>query len=318
MELQKNNQKLSKTKIYFHSFINNKSLFETRKLSIIYPFLILILIIGLLAIPSYLSAKSLNGEQLVKNFPDIEKPFKAIFSSDLDCSVKDSTLKCAEGTPALNTVVGEKEDKIKYTVIVNQKTIALDTEVTDTYKDTDNIIILYSQTARIRYVQRDYVNNNNIVYEIVGDYSNLEGYSLKQISEKIANNPNSITSETQNFVFNLYQSTLNVQLVVNIASSIVSFLLLALVCCIVIKSTFLFKLKKGFKFKECFKIALNSAAPGLILSLLISLLFGFSSFSLIFGFVFMGRIIFIYFKYILNNRIFKELYIQEKEERFNI
>ena len=282
------------------------------------PFIILLCIILLLALPQYLAVKSVDKGTLVKNFPQIEKPMSEIFTSSLDCSVTDGVLECADNVPALNKVV-EGENGIKYTIIVNQKTIALDTAVSlENPKDTDNIIVLYSQTVRIRYINRDYVNEKVDSYEIVGDYSKLEGFSLKQIAQKLENNPDSLKNEIDDFIINIYRSTFKTQLILNLSSSIISFLLLVLVACIVLKSTFLFKLKKGFKFSECFKISLTSAAPSIAICLLFSLLFGFSSFASIFGFLFVSRILFIYFKYILNNKIFKELYEQDKDERFNV
>lgn len=282
------------------------------------PFIILLCIILLLALPQYLAVKSVDNGTLVKNFPQIEKPMSEIFTSSLDCSVTDGVLECADNVPSLNKVV-EGENGIKYTIIVNQKTIALDTAVSlANPKDTDNIIVLYSQTVRIRYIHRDYVNEKVDSYEIVGDYSKLEGFSLKQIAQKLENNPDSLKNEIDDFIINIYRSTFKTQLILNLSSSMISFLLLVLVACIVLKSTFLFKLKKGFKFSECFKISLTSAAPSVAICLLFSLLFGFSSFASIFGFLFVSRILFIYFKYILNNKIFKELYEQDKDERFNV
>ncbi len=305
-------------KTFFKSFIDNRVLFDRRKNSIILPLIILVSIILLLALPPYFSAKSLDEDTITKNFPQIEKPMGEILTSSLDCTVTNGILICDENSPSLNKVI-EGENGIKYTIIVNQKTISLDTNVTlDNPKDTDNIIILYSQTIRIRYIHRDYVNEQIDSYEIVGDYSNLEGFSLKQVAKKIEDDPTLLKKESDNFIVNVYKSTLNTQLIVNLSSSIISFLMLVLVTCIVLKSSYLFKFKKGFKFIECLKISLTSAAPSIIICLLLSLLFGFNSFASIFGFFFVGRLLFIYFKYILNNKIFKELYQEDKEERFNV
>lgn len=308
--------KLTNTQTLFKSFINNKILFERRKNSILYPIIILVIIIFLLSVPSYFMSKSIEGNKLMKNFPKVEEPIKTILTSSLDCSVKNGILSCSDETPVLNSVIGED---IKYTVIVNQKAIALDTEIVySTPKVTDNLIILYSQTIRIRYSQRDHVNQKVITNEIIGDYSTLENFNLKEISQRIENNPDSASKEVENFITKVYNSTLDTQLIVNLSSSIVSFMMLVIVTCIILKGSYLFKIKKGFKFSECFKISLTSALPCIVLSLFASLLFGFSSFASIFGLIFVCRILFIYFKYIFNNKIFKEIYEKEKDERFNV
>jgi hypothetical protein len=310
-------KKYTNTQTFFKSFINNRALFERRKNSILFPIIILILIISLLSVPSYISSNSVNGKTLMKSFPQIEEPMKAILTSSLDCTVEKGILKCSEDSPTLNTVISS--DDIKYTVIVNQKSIALDTELSySNKKDTDNLIILYSQTIRIRYSQRDHVNEKIKIYEIIGDYSTFEGFSIKKVSQKISDNPNLAKTEVENFILNTYKSTLDTQLMVNIASSITSFLLLVVVACAILKLPYLFRRKKGFKFVECFKIALTSALPSIFISLLSVPVFGFNMFAVIFGFLFVARITFIYFKYLFTNAIFKELYAQDKEERFNV
>ena len=310
-------KKSPKQKTFFKSFINNRALFERRNNTILIPILILFLIVALLAVPTYFISRSVKSDALVKNFPGIEEPMTELLTSSLDCTVKKGILVCSEESPSLNIVVG---DNIKYTVVANEKALALDTEIVYNAppKDTDNLIILYNQTIRIRYAERDYVNETVKVYEILGDYSDFEGFSLKEISDKINNNPETAKSEVKKFILTAYKSTLDTQLFVNLISSVISYLLLVLVTCIVLKGSYLFKLKKGFKFIECFKISLTSALPAVVISLTFSLFIGFSSFPTIFGFIFVGRILFIYFKYILTNKIFKELYVQTEEERFNV
>jgi len=298
---------------FFKSLINNKVLFERRKNSILFPIIILVLIVSLLSVPTFFMSRSVNADSLMKNFPKIEKPVETILTSDLDCVVKNGTFSCSEETPSLNMVVG---DDIKYTVIVNQKTIALDTTIVyNTPKDTDNLIVLFSQTIRIRYSQRNHVDEKVDVYEIIGDYSSFEGLNLREIGNKIANNPDSISKEVKNFIVTAYRSTLDTQLLVNISSSLVSYLLLVFVTCIILKGTF--KLKKGFKIIDCFKISLTSALSPLLITLFLSLFLGYGVFATIFGFLFVGRILFIYFKYIFIKSIFTELYAETKEERYN-
>lgn len=308
--------KLNQFKLYFKSFINNRVLFDFRKKTILIPILIFFLMIFLLSVPSYLSAKSIKGNDLMRNFPKIEKPIERLLTSSLDCTVKNGILTCAEDSLTINEVIGEEND-IKYTVIANEKTIALDTDVVyDNPKNWDNMIFLYTQTIRIRYVHRDHVNKSVNVYEIIGDYSEFENFSFKEIADKIANNPEILQSEIQNFVITTYKSTLDTRLLVQISSSILSFSLLALVSCIIIKGKL--RLKKGFKLTDSFKISMISSLPSIVISIPLALMYGVNMAASIFGFIFVGRIIFIYFKYIANNKIFKELYELEKNERYNI
>lgn len=309
--------KLTNTQTFFKSFVNNRILFERRKNSILYPIAILMLIVLLLALPSYFINNSVNGKDVMKNFHQIDVPLKEILTSGLDCEVKNGIFTCSEDTPSLIKVVGgeEKHDST-YTIIVNQKSLAIDTEVSYTAsKDTDNLIILYSQIVRIRYIHRNHLTHDIDVYEIMGDYTTLEGFNLKEVSEKIANNPDSSSKEIENFILKIYRSTLDTQLFVDLASSIISFLLLTLITCIMLKGKL--KRKKGFTLRECFKISMTSALPSIAACILLSFLLGISSASSLFGFLFVGRILFIYFKYIVNNNIFKELYAKTEDERFN-
>ena len=301
-------------KSFFKTFTNNKLIFETRKRSILLPLFILALIVSSLSLPTYFLAKSINGENLMKNFPQITNAMNTVLASDMDCKIENRILKCSEDTPALNVLV---DGDIKYTVIVNEKSIAQDTEVSyTTVKNTDNLIILYSQTARIRYIQRDHVQGKVQSYEVIGDYSKLEGFSFKDSTARITANPESIKTEAENFIANIYTSTLNTQLIVNVSSSLISFLLLVFVTCVILKGTL--RLTKGFKLIECFKMSLTSAAPGLIITAFLCMLFGFQMFATIFGFIFVGRILFIYFKHIFNGSIFKELYEETKNESYNL
>ena len=309
-------KKLTNTQTFFKSFINNRVLFERRKNSIWFPIIILMLIVVLLSVPSYIVSRAVKGDSLMRNFPEVQLPLEKLLTSSLDCRVKDGILTCEDDAPALNIVIG---DEVKYTVIANQKSIALDTQVSQTSrKDTDNLIIVYNQTIRIRYTQRDLVSQTVSYYEIVGDYSTLEGFDFKKTGERLANDPNLISIESENFILQAYRSTLDTKLLIDIVNSLLSFLLLTLVTCIVIKSPYVFKRKKGFKFSECFKISLTSTLPCIILSLLLSFVFGFNTFPTILGFLYVLRIMYIYFKYIFTNKIFKEIYSQDNEERFNV
>lgn len=301
----------------FKSFINNKELFKRRNNSFIVPLISFLLIIFLLCFPTYMTSKKVKSDSLMKNFPQIQKPMEALLTGDLDCIVKNGILTCSENSNSLNIVVGDDDD-IKYTVIANQTSITNDTSVVySTPKDSDNLIILLNNYIRIRYIERDYVEEKIYTYEIIGDYTTFENYNFKEISQKLTNDPTLIENEVSNFILKTYLSTLDTQLVVKLSSTLLSFSLLIIVSCIVMKGSFLFK-KKGFKYSDCLKISLTSAFPSLIVSFVIYLLFGID-FVTIFGLAFIIRILFIYFKYIFpNNNIFQEIYVETKDERFNV
>lgn len=299
------------------STYNNRVLFERRKNSFIVPLIIFILTIFMLCVPSYILSKKVKSSDIIKNFPEIYAPMESLLTRNLDCTVNNSLLVCNEGAEKVNVVVG---DTIKYTIIANNPTISVDTNVVyENPKDTDNLILLLSQYIKIRYCQRDYVNGKVKTYEIIGDYSDFEGYSFKEISQKIANNPEILNNEIESFVHTTYTSTLDTKLLVNLASLLVSFLLLIIVATVILKGPYIFRRKKGFKLSECLKISLTSALPALLIGMLIYFITGID-FASSFGAVFMVRIVYIYFKYIFStkNNIYKTLYSETKEERFNV
>ena len=312
----KNNFKENLTTL-FKSTTNTKILFERRKNSLLFPLIITLLILFMMCVPRYLFSLNANKENIIKSFPKISEPMEALLTNSLDCKVKNQALVCSKDAKQINMVVG---DDIKYTVIANAKSISIDTNVSyESKKDTDNIIILLKNYIKIRYIERDYVNEKVKTYEILGDYSKFEGYDFKEISQKLASHPELAEKEASNFVHNAYLSTLDTQFLVNLSSSITSLLLFIFVSSIILKSPNLLKIKKGFKFIDCLKISITASLPSLIVSTLLYFLTG-TDFTLLFGLIYVIRILYIYFKYIFStkNSIFKELYIQTNEERFNV
>ena len=304
-------------KSLFRSAIDNKALFERRKNSFIAPIVILLLAIVMMCVPNYLLSLGVKGSDLLKQFPHIESPLETLLTSSLDCKVVDGSFICDDNEQPLNVVVG---DTIKYTVIVNQNTIAADTEVVyNTPKDTDNLIILLKNYIRIRYVERIYVEGEIKTHEIIGDYSNFEGFNLKEISTAISNNPELLSEETNTFIEKAYKSTLDIALYASFINSVVPFLIFILITSLMLKSPTLFKRKKGFTYLECMKISITSILPALLISTVSFLLLGTDVASIL-GIVYLIRIIFIYFKYLWssNRNIYVELYNSTGEERFKL
>jgi len=280
----------------FKSSYNNKVLMDRRKNSLVIPLIILALAIFMMAVPNFLFSINTKSDDIIKNFPEISKPLEHLFTSSLDCSVKEEKLVCNENAEQINVVVG---DDIKYTVIANAKSISIDTTVAyENKKDTDNIIILLNKYIKIRYVERDYVNEKVKVYEIIGDYSKFEGLNFKSLSDKISNKPELLSREINSFVHNTYLSTLDTQLLVILSSSAIMLLLFVFVTSIILKAPSLFRRKKGFKFSECLKISLTSSLPALFFGIVVYFLLGIS-FPLTYGLIYVIRIIYIYFKYII-------------------
>lgn len=301
----------------FKSIFDTKVLFERRKKSFLFPCIIFILAVFMMIFPQYISSRRLNEDSIIKKFPQISAPMEKLLTSSLDCKVENSSLVCAEDAIEINTVVG---DEIKYTIIANQKAFTTNTEaVYSTPKETDNIIILLSNYIKIRYCERDHVNEKLITYEIIGDYSELENYNFKEISHKLNSGSISATDEIKRFVASAYYSTLDTQLIVNFSSSLLSLLIFVLISSLIIKWPTIFKKKKGFTYSECLKISLTASFTALIFGTILHL-FGGIEFFLSFALIYMIRILYIYFKYIYNskNSIFIELYSQTKEERFKI
>lgn len=305
------------TKSLLKSFISNKELFKRRKNSIILPLIFLLATIVSLCLPSYFISNNMKSDDITKNFPSVTEPMKEILTSSLNCTVKDATLVCDKNSYIEPKLI-EGENGINYTIIVNQQSIALNTSVDEQkYNETDNLIIFFTKYIRIRYVARDYVNPIQ-VNEILGDYTNFEGLNLAELSNELLSNPEEADSKVNDFILKTYTSTLDTQLFVNLTSAFISFLLLVIVTCIMLEGQFLFKRKKGFKFSECLKISLTTTLPALIISALIYLVSGIS-FGTTFGLIYMARIVFIYFKYIFpRENIFKQIYQETGEERFNV
>lgn len=281
--------------------------------------LIFLLLTGVsLFLPSYITSKNMKVETINKNFPLIQESMEALLTSGLKCTVKDAVLVCDEDSPAINEVAPTSNPKISYTIIANQKSIAIDTTVDDNKpKETDNIIVFLGRYIRIRYVIRDYVNPVE-VNEILGDYTNFEGLSLEELSNELLADPDSSEEKVNDFILKAYTSTLDTQLFVTATSSFIAFSLLLLITCIMLKGVFFLNRKKGFKFSDCLKMSLTTTFPALIVTWIVSLLTGIN-FATIFGFIFVARIIFIYLKYIFpKNNIFVQLYEETKDERFNL
>ena len=179
-----------KCKSLGQSCINTKALFERRKNSFLIPLLVFVLSVFLMSFPAYFNSKQISSKSISEKFPGINEPLEAIFNASWDCKVENKTLVCDENMEPVLFVIG---DPIQYTVLANQKgTISLDTTVVfNTPKNTDNIIVFLDNYIRIRYIQRDYVNEKIETYEIIGDYTELEGFDFKLLSQKIADNPSS-------------------------------------------------------------------------------------------------------------------------------
>lgn len=313
------NKFLTNMKSLLKSFISNKELFKRRTYSIIIPLIFLIMTCATLCLPSYFSSKQIKMETISKNFPSVEKAMEELLTSGLKCKVNNATLVCDEDSISINKVIPtDPENNIKYTIIANQKSIALDTTVDQNkYKETDNMIIFLNSYIRIRYVIRDYVNPVEI-NEILGDYSRFEGLDFEQLCIELLENNDTKEEKVNKFILDTYKSTLETQLFITSVSSFISFMLLVLVSCLMLKGQYLFKRKKGFKFSDCLKISLTTTLPALIISLLVSLLSSVD-FATVFGLLFVGRIVFIYLKYIFpKNNIFIKLYEETKDERFNL
>lgn len=308
---------INNIKTLFKSATDNNILFERRKNSFLAPLIIFVLTIIMMIVPQYLSYTNIKSETLIKNFPSLKEPMKELLTSSLDCEVKNHTLICKEDTIQINKVVGED---IKYTIIANQNSFTTDTSVSySSPKNTDNLIILLKNYIKIRYCQRDHVNQKVITYEILGDYSKMEGYNFKTISQKLLADPSLFDKELSNFVINTYTSTLDTQLLVNISNSLLSFTLFVLVTSVIIKWPTLFRRKKGFKFSECIKISLTSALPAVIIASVAHFISNVD-FTMTFALIYIARILYIYFKYISskNNNILNKIYLETNDERFKI
>ena len=303
-------------KSLFKSAIHTNDLIERRNKSWFAPIIILILSTLLMLLPNYISSTNIKKDALMGNFPGIDKAYDAIINSSLDCKVVDGSLSCSgEQT----TFIDEAGEDIIYTVAIKPGTQLGDTSVNfNNDKLTDNLVVLYDNYIKIRYIQRDYVKEKIQNYEIIGNYSKLEGFNLKEIANRIKENPDSLKNETADFVSSAYKSTLNVGLYASFIAYVIPFFLFVLITSFMLISPTLLKRKKGLKFGECMKISITSSLPAIFISAFAYLLLGMNI-PMVLGVVYLVRISYIYIKYFMSNKnnIYKTLYSTTGEERFN-
>ena len=129
-----------------------------------------------MTIPPYIKAKSVTGDEIIKNFPKVDEAFSELFTISLDCRINDSKLTCSESTEEINRPMG---NEIKYRVIVNTGTDTTPIDVSyENPQETDNLILMLSNNIKIRYCERDHVNKKLRVYEIIGSYTELNGFDF--------------------------------------------------------------------------------------------------------------------------------------------
>lgn len=257
-----------------------------------------------------------DSKDIFKQFPDIEVPLETLLTSDLNCKIESKNFTC-ENLNQDMIVVG---DKIKYTIFINYDNSAIDASVDlKNPKDSDNYILLLKNYIKIRYVERDFINEKVNKNEFIGDYSKLENYDFKEISSDIKQNPSILESEMSDFVMKAYKSTLSSNFKVSLYYAFLPYLIFVLITAFMLKSPSLFKRKKGFKFSECLKISLTSSLPALIIGFFATLFFNINA-SLIIGLIYMARISYVYIRYMFSNKnnIFVELYKTTGEERFKL
>lgn len=312
------NKILTNIKSLFTSCVNSKELFEWRKKSFIFHFIVLILILCAMTIPQYTKAKSVTGEEVMQSFPDVEEAFSELFTISLDCKVTDSKLVCSDTAEEINRIMGTSTE---YTVIVNTGTYTTPIDVTyETPLPTDNLILLLENNIKVRYCERDKVNKKIKVYEIIGGYTELNGFDFTEMTKSLNENPDSLNQEITSFMQKIYLSTIESEgFSKSLSSSVVSFGLFLLTTALILRFPTLFKRSKGFKFGECIKISLISAFPLLFIAAIFSLILT-ADFSFIFMLLYVIRILYIYIRYLSSKQhgIYNTLYKETKEERFNV
>lgn len=303
-------------KSLFKSCIDTKTLFERRKNSFIIPIVIFVLSVATMCVPSFVRSLMVDSKDIYKQFPDIKVPLETLLTSDLNCKIENKNFTC-ENLNQDMIVVG---DKIKYTIFINYDNSAIDASVDlKNPKDSDNYILLLKNYIKIRYVERDFINEKVNKNEFIGDYSKLEGYDLKEVSNDIKQDPSILESEMSDFVMKAYKSTLSSNFKVSLYYAFLPYFIFVLITAFMLKSPSLFKRKKGFKFSECLKISLTSSLPALIIGFFATLLFNINA-SLVIGLIYMVRVSYIYIRYMFSNKnnIFDELYKTTGEERFKL
>lgn len=167
---------------------DNQSLIGAVKLNLIFVLIILLVNVSLVSIPNYFGV--LNGIRTIEYLEDINEPFKALYEQEIPCRVDASyTLNCDA------PIDGEYGS---YQVLYQDEI--------STENITESTIIFGSKNIFILYIDQE-----NMVYELAGDYRLLEAFDFSKIKDQ-AHNFDTQDAHYENvtdiFLSNVYFSSL--------------------------------------------------------------------------------------------------------------
>lgn len=308
-------------KTVLKSIVNSKALFSLRKYNFFFALITLVVVIGSASLPSYISYVQMTGQDLMSKLPGLPIAMNEILTKTeiYDCEIKDKKLVCDKNyDPVDSTTFTYKNDTdVKYKIMVN----TIDTTQTFTPSATqkgeyDNFVMFSQNFYRARFTDRMFIDGkwDLTTYEIYGTYDELEGMNIKALQEEVR----AIADETTrinwasvisaNIVKGVNASGYKTILELNLVSTILSTVVFVFLASFILKGDNIFGRGRGFKFKETIKIATYATLQPLFLSF-IFWLFTHVQFPIIFGFLYLARICYIYFRYLFkkDSKFYEEL-----------
>ena len=137
---------------------DNQTLIKAVKLNLIFVLILLLINVSLISIPNYYGV--LNGIRSIEYLEDIDETFKLFYEQEIPCQVDQSyTFNCEE---TIDGVYGSYQ-------VLYQDEIS-------TANITESTIIFGSNNMFIVYIDQE-----DMVYELAGDYRLLEAFDFTEI-----------------------------------------------------------------------------------------------------------------------------------------
>ncbi|MFU8793557.1 MAG: hypothetical protein ACNA7K_05970 [Acholeplasmataceae bacterium] len=140
---------------------DNRSLIKAAKINLIFVLILLFVNVSLVSIPNYYGV--LNGIRSIEYLEDIDETFKLFYEQEIPCEIDQTyTFSCSE---PIDGVYGSYQ-------VYYQETIS-------TENITESSIIFGSKNIIILYIDQE-----DMVYELAGDYRLLEAFDFSSIKDQ--------------------------------------------------------------------------------------------------------------------------------------
>lgn len=314
----------------FSSIANTPSLFKFCIYSWLTPFLIFLITLSIISVPSIVLYNQLTVEDVTDQVEYIDKAVMDVLSKNLDCSIKNNTFSCNQDyTPFLSTYSVETENgNIDYTYKVfigSEYTSGVDFTIGTFSSPTENenYLIFFEKTFQYRYVYRNPTSKEVYYLEVHSSYEKLGDLNFAEIYNNYKNIENSeeannyLQNQANTIILEGYKTEAFNQIYSSILSTVSIYLIFMLIVAILMKGNTMLRRKQGFTFSQALKIAFVSSLQS-VLAALVLMLAGIN-FIGGFGLALTTRTIYIYIKYTgskKNTQWSNDLYKLTNDERF--